>query len=195
MRKIETVGDVKKQQRRKQMIVGGLLLFVMIMSTIGYAFQSQPSDNSINQNHKYNGYEFVFLPQYGLWVVNVSGIQYGFRYLPDEINDTASLPLKEIDSYANKPLYIYSESGESEQDIYLAFDKFIERRQYACLSKDKCTDSTLPIKTCQDNFIIIEEAKIPEINQVDNCVYIKGPLQDLPKITDEFLYKVLNIKY
>ena len=65
--------------------------------------------------------------------------------------------------------------------------------QSACLSEEKC-EGDFPIKTCSDNFIIIQENKTKEIKQTENCVYIGGEKEELVKLTDEFLYKIIGIK-
>ena len=70
---------------------------------------------------------------------------------------------------------------------------FAERIQKACPEGKKCS-SDLPAKTCADNFIIIEEGNSSAIRQDNGCVYIRGAKDELVKISDEFLFRILGIK-
>ena len=99
-----------------------------------------------------------------------------------------------MNNYASQPVYISSQSQDSETELYRNLDQVTLRRQYACLENETCADSSLPVKTCDDNFIIIEQSNNSEITQQKNCVIIKGKIEDLPKITDEFLFKILGIE-
>ena len=65
--------------------------------------------------------------------------------------------------------------------------------QIACLDSAKCPEN-LPIKTCEDNFIIIEEKNKTAITQENKCIFIQGAKENLTKITDEFLFKVIGIR-
>ena len=202
MRKITTRGDLTKQKKRKQIIVGLILVGVMGFSTIGFAFQNtlgQGPANPRNDNNQeggnpyfveYNGYEFILSSQQlGLWILGNG--QFGFSYTPNQVERIPG-EVNSINSYYGKTLYVSSVSEGAEAEIYRNLDSIILRRQYACLSEENCEEN-LPVKTCEDNFIIIEEAEISEIVQVNNCVFIRGPQEDLPKLADEFLFKIIGV--
>jgi hypothetical protein len=55
-------------------------------------------------------------------------------------------------------------------------------------------EETLPIKTCEDNFIIIKENNFTNIIQEDNCVFIQGPSENLTMVSDEFLFHILGVR-
>jgi len=65
--------------------------------------------------------------------------------------------------------------------------------QNACLEEEGCKEDW-PTKTCEDNFIIIEEKNETSIIQDNNCVFIQGPQENLTKISDEFLFRVLGVR-
>jgi len=118
--------------------------------------------------------------------------------------------LQTIDNYLQKPLYIYSENSDSDIEVennlfYLS--KITERIQKACLDyssinqskEDNCINENpdYPIKTCQDNFIIIEKSQdnsSGSLEQVENCLFIKSPSKDLVKATDEALFRIFGVK-
>ena len=108
---------------------------------------------------------------------------------------TAYLLFKEPPHHSEggEPLYLFSANQEASAEIYNNLYQIVQRMQPACLNEEEC-DENLPIKTCEDNFIIIEESEEIEIKQENNCVFIRGPQDSLIKITDEFLFKVLGIR-
>ena len=60
------------------------------------------------------------------------------------------------------------------------------------VSLENCEED-YPIKTCDDNFIIIKENNNTGIIQSESCVFIQGQQENLTMITDEFLFKVFGI--
>src|SRR3989338_5851615 len=89
-------------------------------------------------------------------------------------------------------LYVYKKKKNEKIKIKKNLQQIASRIQPACISKEDCSGD-FPIKTCSDNFIIIKNGT-EEITQVENCVYIKGEKQELSKLTDSFLYKILGVK-
>ena len=192
MRRIESKEQAEKRSRRNQIIVGGILIFVMLFSTLGYGFISQ-GEQSTGDSKKivYNGYEFV--NQNDIWILSLGQYNFGFKFNPKEV-DQVNSSVNFLNSYVGKPLYISSESSEAEVEIYRNLDQVVLRRQYACLEGGDCTNPEYPIKTCADNFIIIQENEESNITQVENCIFVKGKKENLTAITDEFLFKMLNVR-
>lgn len=186
MRQITTQKDKERKNRTKQYAVGVILVLIMFLSVLGYSFQREEQDSTKKIN--YNGFNFI--NQNGFWVLEDQN--FIFRYNPLEVEKINSqiLPLS---NYAGKPLYISSENQEAGSEIYTNLNPIVQRIQYACLENETC-DSDLPIKTCQDNFIIIKEADSNKISQNENCVFIQGPYENLTKISDEFLFKIIGIR-
>jgi|TARA_Y100000034_G_scaffold14866_1_gene15634 hypothetical protein len=187
MRKIGSKYQEEKRRKRNQFVLGFVLIFVMFFSVIGYSFQGTVSHNNIVENSNYNGFEFI--EQNGFWILNQNNVNLIFRYSPNEVPNINS-KLKNLNNYNGKPLYIFSESTEAESEIRTNLFQSVERIQNACL--EEC-DKNLPIKTCEDNFIIIKEGD-EKIVQENNCVFITGKIEDLTKLADEFLFKILEIK-
>ncbi|MFH1326738.1 MAG: hypothetical protein ABIH59_01260 [archaeon] len=198
MRKITTRKDKEKKKRRTQIIVGVILVGVMLFSVLGYSFQGQ--EEPVSKTVNYKGFEFF--PQNNFWFLEMGSFQFLFKYNPKEVPNIDK-EINKLSSYANKPLYISSSNQEAEFEIYNNLDQVILRRQYACLNLGNISSNAyepiecaeeLPIKTCEDNFIIIQESDVQEIAQEGNCVFIKGPIENLTKITDEFLFKIIGIE-
>ncbi len=189
VRRIISKHEEEKKQKRTIKIVGLILIFVMFGSVFGIIINSF-GQNRADTNLEYNGYEFI--NKEGLWYSSVNNVDFAFRYHPSQTTSEA-VGLKLLNNYNRKPLYIYSEDSNSEAEIYRNLQQIAERVQPACLNKEKCSGD-YPIKTCSENFIIIEISEQNEITQQENCVYLRGQTEELLKLSDEFLFKIIGIK-
>jgi len=186
-----TKSEKEKIKTRNKLIIGIILIFVMIISVLGFGFMN--TDSETRKEIVYNGFEFK--EQNGLWVLNTQGVSFAFKYNPEEVQKIDS-EVKDISSYYRKPLYIDSKNNEAKIEIYRNFNNIAQRVQDACFSekKNECINENLPIKNCDDNLIIIKKADYSEIKQKDGCVFIYAPDEDLGRVTDEFLFKVIGIE-
>ncbi len=193
MRKLGSKRKEEKKKKRNQLILGIGLALILFASVFGYGFGGGGRSTQENKII-YKGYEFV--EENGFWFVEIAGFEFSFRYNPNEVEQIDS-NLNFLESYYEKPLYISSDDIESESEIYrnlMYQNSIIQRMQLACLEGEECADAELPIKTCEDNFIIISEAETTEVVQEDNCVFIQGKIEDLAKITDGFLLKIIGVQ-
>jgi hypothetical protein len=190
MRKIISKEIGEKKKKRNQLIIGGILVVIMVLSSVGYAFNRENSSET--KKITYKGIEFVQQNDY--WLATIGGIKFGFRYNPQETEEIRGFITIGMNNYAGKPLYISSDNFDAEIELYRNLDSIILRRQYACLGKETCKDKGYPVKTCQDNFIIIKEANSSSIRQEENCVFIEGSKNETIKVVDKFLYKTLGLQ-
>lgn len=189
MRKIISKAKEEKKRQRNQIILGLILIFVMFFSVLGYSFSG---GGESNKEIDYNG--FKFYKNEGLWYLELNNSYFIFKNNPYETGNIGiETEINSISDYYNKPLYISSESNEASYEIYNNLGKIAERIQYACISEEKC-EGDFPVKTCENNFIIIEKDNQSKIFQNESCVFISGASENLTKITDEFLFNMLNIK-
>ncbi|VVB83345.1 Uncharacterised protein [uncultured archaeon] len=191
MRRLISKAEEEKKKRRNQILVGVVLIFVMFFSVIGYSLGNfQTSGTSIVN---YNGFKFT--QESNLWKVNVGSFQFSFRYNPNQVEKISST-LNLLNSYQDKPLYFSSENSEAASEIYnnlFVQNKIVQRAQSACLSGEKCSGN-YPIKTCDDNFIIIKESNSSNVRQDKNCVFIEGKTENLVGLSDSFLFKITGIQ-
>ncbi len=195
MRKIVSRHHEGRIRKRNQITVGVILIFVMVGSVLGFALQgghlgggsgSNTGQDGNSNSIEYNGFEFT--NQNGLWVLG----NFIFRHVPQQVEDIGNISNK-IHNYQGRPLYIYSESEEAELEIFINLGNLVLRTQKACIEGEECSGN-FPVKTCEDNFIIIMEKNISNITQQDNCIFIEGLEGDLTKLTDQFLFKILDIR-
>ncbi len=189
MRKISSRHAEEKKQKRNQIIVGIILIFVMLGSVFGIIVGSFEKED--NSKINYNGFEFA--KQNNRWILNIGNFNFIFQYNPYQVEEINSENLKYLDNYYNKPLYISSESNEAISEIYINLKQIAQRIQFACINEKEC-EGDLPVKTCEDNFIIIKKGNSSEIVQDENCVFIKGAEENLTEISDEFLFQITGIR-
>jgi len=191
MRKIVSKKEESKKGKTKQIVVGILLVFIMILSTIGYSLNNLGEEDS--KRIFYEGIEFV--KEDSFWSTKIGDFNFLFSYNPTETERIYS-EMKYINEYSNLPLYIYSENSGATREIYrnlFYYNRLVERIQEACSVGEKC-GSEIPIKNCSNNFIIIKISEEKEIRQEEKCVFISGKEEELVKITDEFLFKIMGIQ-
>lgn len=189
MRSIETKKDTEKKQKRNQLIIGGILIIVMLMSTFGIvvnSFGNKPETEKVT----YNGYEFT--SQNGFWVTKIGNYDFMFRYNPTEVERIES-DLVYLNGYSGKVLYTFSEDYVADVEIHRNLGNIVQRFQRACPENVNCTEDW-PVKDCSNNFIIIKNSNESKIYQEENCVFIEGPEGNLTQLTDEFLFWITGIE-
>ncbi len=191
MRRIEIKEQKDKKKKRNQLIVGLILVVLMFVSVASYAFVGSDKENKQNPNKiNYNGFDFY--NQNDFWILDNKNLQLIFKYNPEQTKNI-SVNVNQLSTYYNKPLYLSSEDVEAELEIYRNLQGYSQRIQRACVEGKKCDDN-IPIKTCEDNFIIIKKSEIVNILQDNSCVIIEGPAENLTMIADEFLFRLFEIK-
>ncbi len=190
MRKITSRKKQEKKQKRNQLLLGATMILLLSLSIVGYGLGGK----GVKQNKiVYKGYKFIETD--GFWFTEIGDFEFSFRYNPNEIEEIDS-DLNLLNKYSGKPLYIFSEDIESSSEIYRNLvdqNSVVTRMQLACLEGEECGNEELPVKTCEDNFIIIRDAELTEVVHDNNCVFIWGKLEDLAKITDGFLLNIIGL--
>ncbi len=194
IRKITSRQDEERKRRRNQIILGGILIFLMLVSVLGYSFETNQTTNTDTSpkasNITYNGFTFAFLN--GLWSTSTNQGEFTFINSPEQ-SYKVTQDLRPLSSYSGKALYLYSENYDAEAEISRNFYGIANIR-YACPENETKCDKNLPVKTCLDNFIIIREKNETSISQKDGCVFINGNAGDLTRLTDGFLLKIIGIQ-
>lgn len=179
----------KNSDKRKQIIIGLVLVFIMLGSVFGIianSFGQRDSTQKIN----YNGFEFVNQNEH--WFMSVGGMNFVFKYTPNQVEKINSI-INPVGNYYNQPLYVFSENEDAKMEIYRNLEQVALRIRPAYL-EGREGEENWPVKTCEDNFIIIKESDVIGISQDENCVFISGPQENLTKLADGFLFKVLGIE-
>ena len=198
MRSLKSKKEEAKKRKRNQIIIGITLVIVMFGSVFGLVtlgFDNSDTENEIN----YKGYEFVNQGNY--WYLTLGDKEYMFQYNPFQVEESFNLTtenLKYLSAYSGAPLYISSlNSYNAELEIGRVFTGVALRIQKACLDDNStigdCPEE-LPIKDCSNNFIIIREGEEEMIYKEGNCVFIEGSVENLIKLADDYLFRIMGIK-
>lgn len=189
MRKIISKKELDKKIRKKQFIAGAILILIMVLSTLGFAFTNKNEDT---ERIEYKGIEFF--KDGGYWYFNINGQSFVTINNPKETEDINFFNYALIQNYANKPLYFSGEQGEHFFEIERNLNRYVLRIGNACLNNEKCIGD-FPLKNCSDNVIVYKEAvnESEKIYQEENCVFIISGYQNQTKYADKFLFSILGI--
>ncbi|MBU1136242.1 MAG: hypothetical protein ABIG37_01985 [Nanoarchaeota archaeon] len=188
MRKIRSNEDIRKSENMKKIIVGVVLVGLMVLSTVGYAFNQTGRD--VKKALEYNGFKFT-LEEDGLWHGSLNEYESATVYNPEDTENISSYSKSSINNYQGKTVYFSHDSDvRGIQEISRNIGGLIERIQFACL--DDCEEN-LPIKNCTDNVIIIRESKETLINQEENCIYILSEADETIRACDAFIFKLFGV--
>ena len=180
MKRIESYEEIQKRQKRNRLIYGVFMLFLLVVSTAGYAFLSGTgTDNSASVDSGINN-------GIGPYSVNLGGQQFSFINSPDKTKDVPVDSGITLDNFYQKPLFIASDSDLVGSEITNNLGKYVSRVQRACYGK---CELDLPEKNCSDNLIVYKQSDTRKVYQSQSCVFIDGDLVAV----DAFLYKVLDI--
>jgi hypothetical protein len=191
MQKLLTKKERDKKTRRNQILIGGVLILIMVLSALG-TFSMRGTDGSSKVT--YNGVEFVETD--GFWSFTVGEYAFETQYNPEEVSEIGFSSDALLQNYDDKPLYFAGDEGEGKNEIIRNIYRFVSRISNACLVYEGCEED-LPEKNCSvDNVIVIQEPMDNEsetIYQEENCVFIVSEYSNQTKYADVFLFKVLGL--
>ncbi len=178
----ERIQEAEKRKRRLQWL-SVLLLGIMVFSSIGYSFFSNPDSRSkqtVNQTEQ-NG----IVQEGGYWSAQYNGEKLLFSSNPESSGDVPYNTSIKLGDIAGKKVYFYDNSLQQELSLNLA--RYSELRQ-ACYGA--CNED-LPEKNCsgQEVLIVWNRSAENRVSQEDKCVFIDGGLTSV----DAFLYRLFNL--
>ncbi|MEX0932539.1 MAG: hypothetical protein WDZ77_00350 [Candidatus Pacearchaeota archaeon] len=195
MRKLISKEAEAKKKKKNQITVGVVLIFLMLFSTLGYAFQFIGDNDGTgilpdSETFNYNGFEFR--EQSGFFILSKDGKNFIFRNHPANVPNF-NLELNSFESYLDRPLYINSESPGASSEIRTNLIQFVDGLKEGCF-KDNCKEEFEKI-TCEDNFIQIRINENGEnlMTKEGNCVFIEGKEEDLDLLADSFLFEIIGV--
>lgn len=195
MRKILNKQEIEKKRTRNRIIVGGILIVIMLVSTLGYSFLSGFGEDSNIEKINYKGVEFM--RDAGFWKFTIHENSFATNFNPKETENISVPILTTLNSYYQKPVYFYEEKeakgSGAKIEIAKILQSYVLRMQDVCYDKAKNCDENLPIKNCTDNLIIFKESEDIKISQEENCVFLSAPYEEQLRTADAFIFKILGI--
>jgi len=202
IKKIQTKEEHLKKTKRRNLLIGIVLVLIMVFGTAGYAVDvafSNKGTTSTNSEVKYKGVDFV-KDSNDYWEFQYNSMTFITKYNPLEVNDTKVSTLGiYMGNYNSQVLsFAWNDSTEGVYELDRNFEgNKIPLRvvQKACLTKDCPGD--YPVKNCSvDNVIVFQNPLNNEPERVytqDNCVFIVANETDQPKYADAFLFNMLGL--
>jgi hypothetical protein len=193
MKKLQTKEQRAKKEKKNQIIVGVIMVGLLVLSTAGFALMNTTSGGSTSGDYptrEYNGFEFV--RQNNLWITQVNQKTIAFGNLPDEIEDVEINTQKGLSFFLNKPLYVVNGNESTEVIRFNMLPEYVLRVNEACLEGEICENEELPVKSCDNDVIIIfqNENSPTIVYDEGNCIYIEGNKE---KGADKLLHQLLGI--
>ena len=196
MRQLISRKDLERKKRINQLLIGIVLIGLMVLSTLGFAFSGRGDDDSI-QVVEYKGVEYS--RQGEQWYFNVQRMDFNTRYNPEEVSGINFFSSLTIQDYVNTPLYFVGDSGEHFFELERnLLNRFVLRTSFACL--DESCEGNFPVKNCSVDKVVVfeeidyEDESLESIIQEENCVFIKTSLSNQTRYTDAFLFDLLGIR-
>jgi hypothetical protein len=187
LRKIKTPEMTEKKKKRTQIFVGATLVFLLILSTAGYSLFDRNSNNGNGDKVTENGMTFYKIGE--LWNIQIDEKVLTFSYLPSEVENISVKGVYSLSDYLERSVYFSDLNNEGTMELLTNLQYYILRYQGACVSEEDC-ESDLPVKTCEENFIIFTESENSSVYKNSSCVYVTG---DFKRGADALMYKFLNI--
>ena len=162
-----------------------ILLIIMVVSTIGYAFVLF-SENSPGPgvNPSEDG---QLQTDGGQWILPFEGQGLFLQVSRESVKDVPVQIFLNINNYRNSPVYIDSDNSTAiYQEIAYNLNPFASK-----LPAEACYGScleNLPEKNCSDYLIVYNKSNDNRVYQQENCVFIEGDI----RAVDAFLYKIFE---
>jgi hypothetical protein len=186
MERIETKEEKEKRQKRKARIFSFIMLAIMVLSTLGYAFITYEKDSSgSNKNAKGETQEQI---GDSLWLLDYNGQQMTLSTSKEAAKNISVELFFDIKNYAGNQVYVsYENYSFVYYEISNTLGGYAKKVAPACLGK---CEANLPEKNCTDLLIVYNKSDFNRVYQNENCVFIEGDI----RAVDAFLYKIFSSK-
>jgi len=165
-----------KKKERKRILVSLVISLLMVISAVAFSFNLKNSEeeNKILK-FKYNG----------------KAIEVEMKYRENETESVKRNYFPYFEEFINNKFYFYSDPKLKEKAIrLLSFINYFAVLNEACLQDKPCYSEVLPIKDCNNNFIVFEYSEEEEIRKDGNCIFLKGNETSIDKVIDAFFYEI-----
>jgi hypothetical protein len=207
---LESQAKREARDRRDKTIIGLIIIFLMVFSTLGYVFWWREDEQDTNNPDikVYNNYTFTRTDSGWQTVFDVGGKNTTLMtsYLPEELeNVTVKGTVFTATNLSGKALYLVATSINERQTAseFAFFGPWVQRMQMACLEENVndsfCVEQNLPIKSCSDAnseaaIIIVKETEIdPRVIYDGGCLSVKGQGANLTMAAEKAVFLLLGI--
>ncbi len=208
MKSLDTRSEHQKKQRTRKLIIfiiAGIIIALMILSTLGYVLVDRSGQENQNSGNTYNG--FKFSDSVNGWQTIVGTNTLTTSYLPREVMEFNGTGVSSSDLYGftGKIVYIAisdDQGGYASADLYNNLNLVATRVQFACPvdreNSSFCQDKNLPIKSCDDatldsKIVLFSNETKAGYEYKNSCLIISGEGSEIIKASDNFIYKLFGV--
>jgi len=203
MRRIESLTKRERKQKRNGMIIGIILIVLMASSTVRFIFafgggggfgSGSGGSGGSEPDLTYNGIDF-FRNSQGLWGFSTSLGSFSTTLEPG-LTESTELDFEVLASdFFNKPLYfVFENQSVALSEVGRNLGSLALRAPRACLNEIDCPDDSLPIKTCEDNVIIMKASEEINAYKENKCIFLEGTDDQLLLLADRLVFEALGIQ-
>ena len=194
---IETKPDKGK---RTATIVVGVIIFLMVFSSIALSFFYSSRSGDVNPENSanevdYNGIKFK--TEGNSLIANIDGKDFSFEYSPGSLQDIEVSNITNQDlSQKTYLLFDPSEFSESSLELF-KLRQFLtslgNSNSLACTKENGCGD--LPIKSCSSNnkMVYLKLGANTKIYKEDNCFVLQAKVGDELRVINRYEYLTLGV--
>ncbi len=186
----------QKKERRKKIMMGFVLVFLMIFSVMGIIIGQQGSEVL-----RYNDYKFEVVEN--VYYTTIEGETKGFNYFPSEL-ENLGLNEEILMILMNAPMIYFTFNPESEQQDLVYIDlvrKDLTDNINKMIIDGMTTESeiyNLPIISCENStsyvpVIYFNQSINLSVKKVDDCIVLNAKNYDFLKLRDLLIYKINGV--
>jgi len=178
--------------------MGWFIIIVMVLGMgglFGAGLFSEDGNHQVS-SEEYNG--FTFYRQYTQWKLTVNGKDYGFNYLPQELENVTLG--SDISNWRGSDkvylAYVPGDTLDSKSFFNLLSAVLYTnniRPQEACAEEEGCGD--IPIIDCENNQgVIFKSGEEFIVHSEGNCVMVEAvDVLELQRATERIIYGFLGV--
>jgi hypothetical protein len=158
---MRSIGTSEQDELRKQRTVRNFsifLLVILVLSSVGYAFISSPSDSTATTSTTTTG-----VRQLGdRWVFGPPGGEIALSYGPEDTRNISVNVAMSLEDYVGEPLFLDIPNSAVLNEIGGVLQTYPSRIQEACYGS---CERDLPEKDCSNNLISWKESNTLLVRQ------------------------------
>ena len=183
MRKVGSIEEESQKRKRYAQIFSIALLVILTVSTLGYAFFSNPDTTSSTPTS--SGSSVVQQISDGQWGFDIGSNQILLSTSPEQAKNITLKDQPNLADFTQQVVYIDG-SDAVTTDLTQVLSPYASRVQSACYG---ACNRDVPEKDCNDTLIVWTDSNKQQIYKQDKCYFIDGN----ESAVDAFVYSLFGL--
>lgn len=177
IRRIKSREEIERAEKIKGRWITGVLLFLLLASTAGFAFTSGDRNSGQTSNTDQTQVN-------GKYAITFGSTTLYFSSSIQQVKNISVNMTSNLNSYYGRTLYLDSNNSFVTNEIGTTLGNYVSLR-LACYGK---CDQDLPEKTCNDSIIVYRTSSVDRVYESGNCTFVDGDI----RAVDAFLLKTFG---